>query len=225
MIPELISAAMLGLLTAISPCPLATNIAAVSFIGRHAGSPSRSLRAGLAYVVGRTLCYVILAAALAAGLLAATTTSETLNRILGLMVGPVLVIAGAMLAGLIPLPHWPLPGRAIGERLAARGDSVGSFALGALFALSFCPSSAALFFGGLMPLAAKAQSALFVPMVFGIATGLPVLAFAMLLACGVHRAGRAFDRLAAIEKRLRLITALVLIGVGLYLCFNAIVPD
>lgn len=222
MIPELISAATLGLLTAISPCPLATNIAAVSFIGRHAETPARSLRVGLAYVVGRTLCYVLLAAVLAAGLLAAASTSAALSRILGLLVGPVLVIAGAMLAGLIPLPNWSFPGRAVAARLAGRGDSVGAFALGALFALSFCPSSAALFFGGLVPLATRAHSSVFVPMVFGIATGVPALIFAILISSGVHSAGRAFDRLAAIEKWLRRIAALMLIGVGVYLCIKAI---
>ena len=106
MIAELASAATLGLLTAISPCPLATNIAAVSYLGRHADTPHRSIWSGTAYVAGRTICYALLAAALVGGLLAAATASSLLNRYFGLLVGPVLIIAGGMLLDVIPAPSF-----------------------------------------------------------------------------------------------------------------------
>lgn len=220
MIAELASAATLGLLTAISPCPLATNIAAVSYLGRHARTPRRSLWSGSAYVAGRTLCYMILAAALAGGLLAATTASSFLNRYFGLLVGPILILAGGMLLGLIPAPSFGDAGGRLSERLAKRGDAAGAFILGIVFALSFCPSSAALFFGGLVPLAAKSRSVFGVPVAYGIATGVPVLAFALMMAVGGHGVGKAFDRVKAVEKWLRVLTAIVLIGVGLFLCFK-----
>jgi cytochrome c-type biogenesis protein len=220
MMAELASAGLLGLLTAISPCPLATNIAAVSYIGRHAARPGRSLIAGLAYVVGRVLCYTVLAAILAAGLLAAATASATLSRTIGLLVGPVLVISGGMLLGLIPAPSFGAGSAGFLEKLARRGDTLGAFLLGVVFALSFCPSSAALFFGSLVPLAAKSQSSVLVPASYGIATGVPVLIFAVSIAAGGHGIGRAFDRVKAIEKWLRLATGVLLIGIGLYLCLR-----
>lgn len=220
MIPALLTAAWLGLLTAISPCPLATNIAAVSYLGRHAERPSRALSSGVAYILGRTLCYTALAGALAAGLLAATTASATFGRLVGLLVGPLLVIAGAMLTGILPLPTFGSSAGKLTERLGQRGDALGAFLLGVVFALSFCPTSAALFFGSLVPLATKTESTFLVPSVFGIATGLPVLVFAVLIAAGGHGVGRAFDRLKAVESWLRIGTGLVLIGVGLYLCLK-----
>jgi cytochrome c biogenesis protein CcdA len=217
MIAELASAAVLGLLTAISPCPLATNIAAVSYLGRHAGTPGRSLRSGAAYVAGRTICYTLLAAALAGGLLAAATASAALNRWFGLLVGPVLLIAGGLVLGLIPAPSFGSAGGRLSERLAARGDAAGAFLLGGVFALSFCPSSAALFFGSLVPLAARSQSAVAVPVTYGIATGIPVLGFAVAIALGGHGIGKAFDRVKSVEKWLRLATGVVLVGVGAWL--------
>lgn len=218
MIAELASAAMLGLLTAISPCPLATNVAAVSYLGRHAGRPRRSMWSGAAYVAGRTLCYALLAAALVGGLLAASTASSVLNRYFGLLVGPLLIIAGGMLLGLIPAPSFGNASGKLSEKLASRGDAAGAFLLGVVFALSFCPSSAALFFGSLVPLAAKSESMVAIPAAYGIATGLPVLGFAVAIAIGGHGVGKAFDRVKSIEKWLRIMTGLVLVGVGLFLC-------
>lgn len=220
MIAELASAATLGLLTAVSPCPLATNIAAVSCFGRHAGTPGRSIRASLAYVAGRSGCYAALAWLLVSGLLAAATASEALNRYFGLLVGPVLVIAGGMLLGVIPAPNIGTTGTRFAERLAARGDALGGLLLGVVFALSFCPSSAALFFGSLVPLAAKSGSALLIPIAYGVATGLPVLVFAIMIAAGGHGVGKAFDRVKAVERWFRIAAALVLIGVGLFVCFR-----
>lgn len=215
---ELASAATLGLLTAISPCPLATNIAAVSYLGRHAGTPRRSAVSGVAYVLGRTLCYTALAAVLAGGLLAAATASAALNRFIGLLVGPVLIIAGGMLMGFIPAPSFGTRAGAVSERLAGRGDALGAFVLGVVFAISFCPSSAAIFFGSLIPLAAESDSAIVIPLTYGIATGAPVLVFALGIAFGARGIGRAFDQVARIERWLRILAGLVLVGVGLYLC-------
>ena len=218
MIAELATAASLGLLTAISPCPLATNIAAISYLGRHAGTPGRSVRSGLAYVAGRTVCYAMLAASLTGGLLATANASAALNRWFGLLVGPMLILAGGMVLGVIPAPSFGGTGARVRERLAARGDALGGFLLGVVFALSFCPSSAALFFGSLLPLATTSRSIIAVPTVYGVSTGLPVLAFALMLAAGGHGLGKAFDRVKAIEKWLRVLAGVVLVGVGIVLC-------
>jgi cytochrome c biogenesis protein CcdA len=218
MIAALLTATWLGLLTAISPCPLATNIAAVSYLGRHAEAPGRALRSGLAYILGRVLCYTALAAALSAGLLAATTASEVVSRAVGLIIGPLLLIAGAMLLGLVPAPSLGGAAGGLTEKLGRRGDALGGLLLGVAFTLSFCPTSAALFFGSLIPLAAKSESAILVPATFAVATGLPVLLFAILIASGGHGLGKAFDRLRTVEAWFRALTGLALLGVGLFLC-------
>lgn len=211
----LVSAIWLGLLTAISPCPLATNVAAVGFLGRHASKPSRAFAAGACYVLGRTLCYTVLAAALSMGLLAAVQTSSILGRIGGLLVGPVLIVAGAMMLGLIPAPSFGGTSAKLMQQLGSRGDLTGAGLLGVLFALSFCPSSAALFFGGLLPLTTKSESVVWVPMAYGAATGAPVLVFAVLLAGGSNRIGRVFARVQQVERYLRVATAILILGIGL----------
>ncbi len=214
---EVAGAASLGLLCAVSPCPLATNVAAVGFLGRHAGSPGRTLRAGAFFVAGRSVVYTVLAAALAGGLVAASALSETLDRTFGFLVGPLLVLAGGVLLGVIPLPSFGASFARFSEGLGRRGDGLGAFALGALFALSFCPASAALFFGGLVPLAAEAGAPVALAATFGIATGLPVLGFAALVAGGGHQLGARFGQVQAVEVWLRRGVGALLVGVGLYL--------
>ncbi|HMS15597.1 MAG TPA: aromatic aminobenezylarsenical efflux permease ArsG family transporter [Planctomycetota bacterium] len=221
MITAILSAASLGLLTAISPCPLATNIATLTFIGRHSKSPRRSLIAGLFYVAGRTIAYVALAALLTAGLLAAVTASKAGSRYLVLLIGPVLVISGGMILGLIPAPRFGVASAQFSERLGRRGDTIGAFALGIVFALSFCPVSAALFFGSLVPLAARAESPWMVPVAYGLATGLPVVAFGLLIAAGGNRLGRVYGGVQRVERWMRVGTGLVLLGVGISFCLSS----
>jgi cytochrome c-type biogenesis protein len=216
MIAAMLTAAWLGLLTAVSPCPLATNVAAVGFLGRHAANPRKALLSGLSYVLGRTICYTAIAAGLAFGILAAVQTSATLSRMVGLLVGPLLIIAGAVMFGWIKLPSFGLSA-GISERLGRRSDLTGAALLGALFALSFCPASAAIFFGGLVPLTASSESVLVLPVIYGVATGLPVLAFAVLLAAGGHGIGRVFAAVQRIESWFRRATAILLVAIGLYL--------
>jgi len=208
-------AAWLGLLTAVSPCPLATNIAAVAFVGRQGGSPRRALASGLLYAFGRSAAYVALAA----------VAVFAVNRILGIsaflqgtffkLLGPLLIVVGMVLVGLIDLK---IPGRGAtaSEERVKRGGAFGALLLGALFALSFCPVSAAIFFGMLVPLAAKHRSVLALPGVYGIATGLPVALLAVVIAFGAARVGDAFRAAARFERWARPTTGVVFIAVGIY---------
>ncbi len=173
--------------------------------------------ASVLYGLGRTACYTVLAVGLSMGLLAAVQTSATLGRVGGLLVGPVLIVAGAMMLGLLPAPSFGSTSAKVMQRLGSRGDLAGAGLLGVLFALSFCPSSAALFFGGLLPLATRSESVVWVPMAYGAATGIPVLVFAVLLAGGSNRIGRIFKRVQQVEKYLRAATAVLILGIGLYL--------
>ena len=139
------TAAWLGILTSISPCPLATNVAAISFIGRRIGSPRASVVTGLLYTLGRTLVYVVLAALLVSSLLSAPTVSHLLQKHMNKVLGPILILVGMVLIGLIRFtPKGSRLAESMGARVGAWGVW-GSLALGVVFALSFCPASAALF--------------------------------------------------------------------------------
>jgi cytochrome c biogenesis protein CcdA len=211
------SAFWFGILTSISPCPLATNITAMSFVGRRVGSPGKVLLAGLLYTVGRALTYLILGALLVGSLLSAPRLSLVLQRTMNKALGPILIVVGVLLLGVIPLrlPSSGLTQRA-GERIAKWGP-FGALLLGVLFALTFCPVSAAFFFGSLLPLAIEQQSPVLLPALFGIGTAIPVLGFAVAIALGAKSLGKAFGKLTKIERWVRFITGLVFIGVGIYL--------
>ncbi len=209
------TAAWLGLLTSISPCPLATNIAAIAFVSRDTTSTRRTLAAGLLYTVGRSLVYVLPAAiaVVAVGRLLAVSTFllETFYKLLG----PLLIVVGMVLVGLIDV-RLPQTSQLVSEQRVRRGGPWAALPLGSVFALSFCPVSAALFFGMLIPLAIRHSSPLLLPSVYGIVTGLPVVLIAGLIATGVVWMGKAFRRAAAFERFARPATGVILIVIGMY---------
>jgi len=211
------SAFWFGILTSISPCPLATNITAMSFVGRRVGSPGKVLLAGVLYTVGRALTYLVLGALLVGSLLSAPRLSLVLQRTMNKALGPILIVVGVLLLGVIPLrlPSSGLTQR-MGERIAKWGP-FGALLLGVLFALTFCPVSAAFFFGSLLPLAIEQQSPVLLPALFGIGTAIPVLGFAVAIALGAKSLGKVFGKVTKIERWARLITGVVFIGVGIYL--------
>ena len=215
-----VSALWLGILTSISPCPLASNVAAVSYVARNVGSSRRVLMAGLTYSLGRALTYVLVGALVVASVLSIPSVSFFLQQRMNQVLGPLLVLIGVGLLGWLPL-RWPAQGwdEAL-QRRAAGAGALGPGLLGMLFALSFCPVSAWLFFGGLIPLAASVHSRVIVPAIYGLGTGLPVMLFAVLLAAGVQWIGRAFHVLTQVERVARPATGVVFILAGAYLALT-----
>jgi cytochrome c biogenesis protein CcdA len=211
-----VTAFWLGLLTSVSPCPLAANIAAMSYVGREVGSRRRTLLAGLLYTLGRAAAYAVLAAILVGGLLSVPQVALFLQRHMNRVIGPILIAVGAVLLEWIPVPGFGsgLYDRA-GGRLV-RAGLVGALPLGALLALAFCPVSAGLFFGGLIPLALERRSSLWLPALYGVGTGLPVVFFALLVSVSVAWAGAVSHKLQSVERWARFVTAAIVIVVGLY---------
>lgn len=212
-----ITALWLGILTSFSPCPLATNIAAVGWLAGAGSSAGRTLTAGILYGIGRALSYATLAGLLTASLLSAVGTARFLQHDLNRVMGPLLILVGMVLLELLPLPVSGLDLESRGRKIADRGRGVGALLLGALFALSFCPVSAAVFFGSLLPLATSESSTVLLPLVYGLGTAIPVLALAALLAFGARSIGAAFRKMEAVEKVLRRATGILFVGAGLYL--------
>jgi len=210
------SALWLGILTSISPCPLATNIAAVSYVGRRVGSRRAVLLSGGLYTVGRSFAYLVLGAAAVWSLMSMVTVSSFLQGTFHRLLGPLLIAVGLLLLGVF---EFALPNLIANENLQKKVDHAGVWGaglLGIVFALSFCPVSAGLFFGSLVPLAVDRSSPLLLPFVYGLGTALPVAVFAVLLAAGAGWVGAAIDRVQVFERWARRVTAVVFIGVGIY---------
>jgi cytochrome c biogenesis protein CcdA len=211
------TAAWLGILTSISPCPLASNIAAVSFVGRHVTSPKRAALAGVAYALGRAATYVAVAVLVVSSLLSIPGVSLFLQHRMNQVLGPLLILIGVAMMGWLRLP---LPSGAWKQRFEARAGRngvAGAGLLGVVFALSFCPVSAGLYFGGLIPLATGAGSRVLLPAVYGLGTGLPVVVFSLLIAAGTNKLGRAFNAMSTIDRAARPVTGVIFILAGLYL--------
>lgn len=212
------SALWLGLLTSISPCPLTTNIAAISYLGRQAKSTKSVFANGFMYTLGRTATYVLLAAISVLTVLSIPQLSFTLQRYMNKAMGPILLAVGLVLLGVVRIPSLTLI-RDKDFQLPERNRGAwGAGALGMLFALSFCPTSAALFFGSLIPLAIESKSVLVLPALYGLGTALPVFTFAILIALGAKSIAAAFERLTALEVWARRATGAVFLAIGIYFC-------
>jgi cytochrome c-type biogenesis protein len=221
MILPVVSAFWLGILTSISPCPLATNIVAISFVSRRVESPRNVLFSGLLYTAGRATTYVLLGMLLVASILSAPLISHVLQKYVNTALGPLLILVGMVLLELISFNMGGGLNTIVQERVETMGVW-GAVFLGVLFALSFCPTSAALFFGSLLPLAVNRQSGILLPAVYGLATGLPVLIFAVLLGFGANKLAKAYDGIVAFERWARRITGITFILVGFYYALTRI---
>jgi len=214
----MVSALWLGILTSISPCPLATNIAAISYIARRLDKPRMVFFSGLLYAIGRTLVYLVLGIGIVASVLSVPMVSNILQKYMNKVLGPILIIVGMFLLEMISLNF---SGSVVTDNIQRRAEKWGvwgALLLGILFALSFCPVSAALFFGSLVSLAIKYNSPVIAPALYGMGTAVPVIVFAVLIALGGRSVGRAFNKLTIFERVARYITGGIFILVGIYYC-------
>lgn len=232
-----VSALYLGVLTSISPCPLATNIAAISYIGRKVEDSRLVINAGLLYTLGRCLLYLGLAALLTTTALSIPAVSIFLQKHMHVFLGPIFLLLGMFLVGLITVSSG---GMMISEGMQKRIDAMGiwgALLLGILFAVSFCPTSAAWFFGLLalimgsraegistvlakvgitLPEASLPGSTVVLPLIYGIGTALPVLLVAFLLAYSAKSVGKTYNVLSRVEWVARMTTGWIFIAVGIY---------
>ncbi|MBD3419267.1 MAG: sulfite exporter TauE/SafE family protein [Chitinivibrionales bacterium] len=211
------SAMWLGILTSISPCPLATNIAAISYIGKNIGKTSSALFSGLFYTLGRTLTYCVLGLILVSSAQAVPRISLFLQSKMKIVMGPFLIVIGIILLDFIKFSFAGLMVSQRRQEQLARSGMWGAFALGVVFALSFCPVSAALFFGSTFGLAVAHSSRVIIPSVYGIGTAAPVVAFALIIVFAAHSVGTVFKKVSIFEKWSRRISGIIFILAGAYL--------
>lgn len=215
-----ITALLLGLLTAISPCPLATNIAAIGYISRDIESRKKIFMNGLLYALGRIIAYTVLGVILITILREGTSMfgiQKNIAKYGELIIGPALLLIGLymLVANRINLPEFGFNGNAEG---LARHGSLGAMLLGILFALAFCPTSGIFYFGMLIPMSATAAEGYLLPVIFAVATALPVLAVSWILAFSFKRIGSFYGKLKTLQKWLNLIVAVLFLIIGIYYC-------
>lgn len=215
-----LTAFLLGLLTAVSPCPLATNIAAIGFIGKDIENRRRIFRNGLLYTFGRVIAYTLLGIALIMILKEGDSLfgiQKFIGRYGEYVLGPTLLLIGLfMLFGnKLKLPAFGFRGN--GEGLARKGGW-GALLLGMLFAMSFCPTSGVFYFGMLIPMSATTTAGYLLPVLFAAATALPVLVVAWILAFSVRHIGGFYGKMQTVQKWLNLTVGGVFVVVGIYYC-------
>lgn len=216
----LLTAFLLGLLTALSPCPLATNIAAISFIGKDIEDRRKIFRNGLLYTLGRIISYSVLGIMLIMILKEGSSmfgVQKTIGTWGELVIGPLLIaISVFMLWGeKLNLPKFGFNGNA--EGLAKRGG-FGALLIGVLFALAFCPTSGVFYFGMLIPMSATATAGYLLPVVFATATALPVLIVAWILAFSMQKIGVFYGKMQIFQKWMNIVVGIIFLVVGIYYC-------
>jgi len=211
------SAFLLGLMTALSPCPLATNITAIGYIGRELQDRRRVLLNGLLYTLGRTITYTVLGLVLYFG--ASVFEVASLFRGWGeKLLGPLLIVVGLVLLDIIPLRIGGLG--ALTEKFgknSAKAGYFGALMMGVLFALAFCPYSGVLYFGMLIPLTVASPQGLWLPPIYAVATGLPVIVFAWIIAFAIGSVGTLYNRIRSFELWFRRVSAVLFVITGVYL--------
>lgn len=210
-----LAAFALGLLTAVAPCPLATNISATAYIGRELKSPRAMLLSGVLYMLGRAFSYTVIGMVLYWG----ASKFHVARFFQGngeLVLGPILIGIGLVLLGVIKIGG---NGTGLLDKLSERFKDkgfLGAFMLGLLFALAFCPYSGALYFGSLIPMTMAPTGGLHLPIIFAIGTGLPVLGFAAIIAYSAKRIGQVFNVVQRVEKVMRYIAGAVFLLTGVF---------
>nr|WP_319569589.1 aromatic aminobenezylarsenical efflux permease ArsG family transporter [uncultured Draconibacterium sp.] len=211
----ILSAFMLGLMTAISPCPLATNITAIGYISKDITSQKKVFFNGLVYTLGRAFSYTAIGLLFFFG--ASQFEFSSFFQTWGeKILGPLLIIIGLFMLGVLKLT---IPGiGSLTEKMQNRSNSGfwGVLLLGIVFALAFCPYSGVLYFGILIPMTISSGGGLYLPIVFAVATGIPVIIFAWLIAFSVGSIGNLYNKMKTFEIWFRRVIAVLFIGVGIY---------
>lgn len=215
-----LTAFLLGLLTALSPCPLATNIAAIGFIGKNIENKKQIFINGLLYTLGRVLSYTILGIMLIMILKKGSSmfgVQKTIGICGELIIGPLLLIIGIFMlwGNKLNLPKFGFSGNP--EGLAKKG-SWGALMIGILFALAFCPTSGVFYFGMLIPMSATSAAGYLLPVIFAVATAIPVLAVAWILAFSVQQISSFYGTMQKVQKWMNIAVGVIFIIIGIYYC-------
>ncbi len=214
----IVAAFFIGLMMAISPCPLATNITAIAFVSKNITNKFKTLMIGFSYTLGRMFTYVFIASLIVYFGLNTQSISFFLQKNGEIIIGPLMILISLILLQVINFSFIKGKSKKLENlklKLSEKGY-IGSFFLGIIFALAFCPFSAVLFFGMLIPLALKAGDGIIIPSIFSFATGLPVIIMSIILVYSVSSLGKVMNKIQIFEKYTRIVVGVIFMIVGLY---------
>jgi cytochrome c-type biogenesis protein len=214
-----LTAFVLGLMTAISPCPLATNITAIGFISKDIENRNRVFINGLLYTLGRAITYTLIPLIIYFGA-DQFKFSGFFQQYGEKFLGPLLIIIGLFMLDIFKIKFPGMNGLTSKMQKKTKWDYLDVVLLGVVFAMVFCPYSGVLFFGMLVPITVSSASGLYLPVVFAIATGIPVIIFAWILAYAVSGIGNVYNKLKTFELWFRRVIAILFIVVGIYYIFR-----
>ena len=215
-----LTAFVLGLMTAISPCPLATNITAIGFISKDIENRNRVFINGLLYTLGRAITYTVIPLIIYFGA-DQFKFSGFFQQYGDKFIGPLLILIGLLMLDVVPLKFPGISGLTSKMEKKTKWGYLDAILLGIVFALAFCPYSGVLFFGMLVPITVASASGLYLPVIFAFATGIPVIIFAWVLAYAVSGIGNVYNKVKTFELWFRRVIAVLFIAVGCYSVFNA----
>ena len=212
-----LTAFLLGLITAIAPCPMATNIAAVAYITRNLRDRKYAVITGSLYTLGRMVSYSLLGILIIAVGLETPWLSGAIQDVGEKVLGPLLIVVGLLMLFIDRFSFGAGGGKlaSLGGKVAGWG-MIGGFLLGVIFAFAFCPYSAVLFFGALIPIALKSAGGVGLPAIYAVGTGLPVLIFGTLVSAGVGGVASWLNAVTRVERIVRIVVSVIFIGVGIY---------
>jgi len=208
-------------MTTISPCPLCTNITAIGYLSKDVSSKRQIIVNGLMYALGKIVAFTGLALIFIVGgsVLPTQHFFETYGEML---LGPFLIVGGLFMLEFFKFHSHGSEHHSkesFSQRIinkAKSGSASWSFVLGIIFSLAFCPYSGVLYFGGLIPLTLSEPMGILLPVVFAIATGLPVLVISWVIAFSFSKVGKVYNKIQTFETGLRKTTAEIFILVGIY---------
>jgi len=202
-------------MTAISPCPLATNITAIGFIGKDIENRNKVFINGLVYTTGRAFSYVLLAMILFYGA-DQFKISGFFQQYGEKIIGPLLILIGLFMLDVLRINFPGISSFSEKFNKKKSGSYLDVLLLGIVFALAFCPYSGVLYFGMLIPMTISSGDPILQPLLFSVATGIPVIIFAWLIAYTISSVGKVYNKIKTFEIWFRRVIAVLFIGVGIY---------
>jgi cytochrome c-type biogenesis protein len=213
----MVSALLLGVLTAISPCPLATNITAIAFISKNNSSGKKQvLLSGFLYTLGLAFTYTGIALIILFG----ASKFHVAKFFQGngeKFVGPIMLLIGLIMLNVIKLNF--LSNGNFTEKWSDKFKEkglLGAFLLGVLFAMAFCPYSGALYFGALIPMSLNNEAGFVYPLFYALGAGTLVMFFTVIIAFSIAQLGKYFKAIQKTEKVMRFVAGLLFVLTGLY---------
>jgi cytochrome c biogenesis protein CcdA len=222
----ILTSLLIGILISISPCPLATNITAIAYISKDIKNSKTVLLNGLYYTFGRAFSYTFLSIIIYFGI-STFNVSTFFKNFSDSLLGPVLILIGLFMFDIINPPAGGpkfIAGNFVNkfQKYLSTKGYLGSFLLGILFAIGFCPYSAIMFFAVIIPLILKSREGILLAPFFALGTSLPVILFSFIIAFSANKIGHTFNKIKKFEYILRKLVAAIFICIGVYFWLNSL---